>query len=138
MDGIEVPVGFTKEVITTPAGKEIIVCQHEKYEMRLLKLNTTPNPDKNSKIVYNAQLTSKVSDITIHAPVIQIVAGSHAGAVMIGRTANFKKHRALLSKYIAADASDDESQAKVFDEVTIPYADYMVIETMLKNVCAAV
>jgi len=126
LDGVSVPVTFTKEVVSS-GNNEIIVCNHEKYEMRLLKLDIETDPAKNSKIIYNAQLTSKLSNIIIHAPVIQITGGSHAGTIMIGRTASLKKHRALLSHYVSAD--------RIFDEVTMPYSDYMIIETMLKQVC---
>lgn len=125
----DISVSFTKEVITS-GNKEVIVCNHDKFEVRLIRLEAAQNEDKSAKILFNATIKSKLSEIIIHAPVVLVTRGDHAGSVLIGRTANFKKHRALLSKYISED--------KVFDEVTIPYPDYMVIETMLRKVVAEV
>lgn len=126
LNGEQVNVIFTKEQIQS-GGKDILVCNHEDYELRLLRVDTNTETGKGTRIIYNAQITSKKSGIIIHAPVIQILNGEHAGTVMIGRTANFKKHRALLSKYISGD--------KIFDEVSVPYTDYMVMESILKTVC---
>lgn len=129
LDDQRVDVSFTKEIIRS-GDKVIIVLNHDDYELRLLRTTTGDEPAaRNTRIEFNAQILSKKSGIIIHVPVVRIMSGDHAGAMLIGRTAQYKKHRALLSNYISAD--------RVFDKVTVPYSDYMVMETMLREVGSA-
>ena len=98
---------------------------HLKRKLRLLEANHTPAEGKKAKVVFNAQITSKQNGMVVNAPAILITDGEHAGAIMIGSTAEFRKNRALVSRQVGDT---------VYNTVTMPYPEYMIIETMLKYV----
>jgi hypothetical protein len=134
-DGVEKAVNFIRSVEHIPSGRELIVCDHEDYEVRLIPINSAEREGKSTKVIFNAQLRNKKGAMKINVPVVMITAGDHAGQIMIGRTAEYKKERALIS-HVAKDHDgntmyDDAGKPKSYDDVTIPFSEYEVIRTIV-------
>ena len=122
------PIEVFKEIRTGSNGEDYIFLSYENVSISLWNAKVPDDPEKGSRILFNATLSIKsdIGTFVQRVPVKQFTKGEQEGRFIIGgKSTSMSNMHATLSDY-------DKKLDKSYDRVTMSYDLYNTIIAMIE------